>query len=104
MGGSQNNISVVIDNTPENRRRRREIIQRLNEETGLRAMAESQRVRESIISDVKAEIMKYRLNPEYRDNEGLRYLERCFDFGEEQQQEYREFRDIKSFLEERMRQ
>ena len=90
--------------TPEYRRKRKEIIERINEVNGLRSMAKSHRRRESMIDDVKKEIMKYRKNPQYQDNEGLRYLERRFDFGEKKQSEYREFRDIKSFLEERMRQ
>ena len=90
--------------TPEYRRRRRDIMSYVNEEKGLQGMARSQRLRESMIDGVKKEIMKYREDPEYRDNEGLRYLERRFDFGKQKQQAYREFRDIKSFLEERMRQ
>ena len=90
--------------TPEYRRKRKEIIESLNEENGLRAMARSHRQRESMIDGVKKEILKYREMPKYRDNAGLRYLERRFDFGKEKQREYREFQDIKSFFEERMRQ
>ena len=87
--------------TPECRRTRKEIIERINEANGLRAMANSQRLRESMIDGVRKEIIKYRETPEYRDNEGLRYLERRLDFGEERPREYRGFRDIKSFLEAR---
>lgn len=83
---------------------RQQIQRDIDETPGLRAMARSQRRREAIIDGVKQEIMKHKANPKYRDNEGLRYLERQLDFGEKQQREYREFKDIKSFFEERMRQ
>jgi len=85
-------------------RLRQQIRREIDESPGLRAMARSQRRREAIINGVKQEIMKHKGNPKYRDNEGLRYLERQLDFGEEQQRAYGEFKDIKSFFEERMRQ
>ena len=85
-------------------RLRQKIQSDIDETPGLRAMARSQRRREAIIDGVKQEIIKHKANPKYRDNEGLRYLERQLDFGEKQQREYREFKDIKSFFEERMRQ
>tara|TARA_B100000131_G_scaffold116900_2_gene113799 strand:- start:347 stop:676 length:330 start_codon:yes stop_codon:yes gene_type:complete len=85
-------------------RLRQQIRRDIIEESGLRAMARSQRRRENVIDGVKQEIIKQKENPKYRDNEGLRYLERQLDFGEKQQREYREFKDIKSFFEERMRQ
>ena len=83
---------------------RQQIRREIDEAPGLRAMARSQRRRETVIDGVKQEIMKHKANPKYRDNEGLRYLERQLDFGEEQQRAYGEFKDIKSFFEERMRQ
>ena len=92
----------ILGNTSNNRCKKQEIIRRINEEMGIRAMTESNRVRESMIRAVKEEIMKYREKPEYRDNKGLRYLERRFNLGKGQQHEEREFRDIKAFLEERM--
>ena len=85
-------------------RRKQEIISQIRENEGLRAMARSQRRREAAIDGVKQAIMKHKENPKYRDNEGLRYLERQLNFGEKQQREYREFKDIKSFFKERMRQ
>ena len=85
-------------------RLRQQIRREIDETPGLRAMARSQRRREAIIDGVKQEIIKQNVNPKYRDNEGLRYLERQLDFGEKKQRGFREYRDIKSFLEERMRQ
>ena len=85
-------------------RLRQQIQREIDEAPGLRAMARSQRLRETMIDGVKQEIMKQKANPNYRENEGIRYLERTLDFGEKQQREYREFKDIKSLFEERMRQ
>ena len=90
--------------TPEYRRRRRDIMSCVNEEKGLQGMARSQRLREYMIDGVKQEITKQKANPKYRENEGIRYLERQLDFGEKQQREYREFKNIKDFFKERMRQ
>ena len=85
-------------------RLRQQIQREIDEAPGLRAMARSQRRREAIIDGVKQEIIKQKENPKYRENEGIRYLERQLNFGEKQQREYREFKDIKSFFKERMRQ
>ena len=85
-------------------RLRQQIQREIDEAPGLRAMARSQRRREAIIDGVKQEIIKQKENPKYRENKGIRYLERQLDFGEKQQREYREFKDIKDFFKERMRQ